>query len=319
MTTIYYTPSGNPGPETRGISAQVRAEFQAIASSFVSVSSDMAERGVIAGQTWTGTHTFPATTYGVTAAFGSSGNAFATLDYVNTVATNAALPGQAANADRLLSTSGTTALWANTINVSVVKFVDGTDKTKQVQIDASGITTGTTRTITIPDRAVMLGGFANMVIITTTGSWTAPAWCSRAQVAVQDGGTGSQFSTGGSSTAYFSGSPGGNAGISIVAIVPGASYTATPGAGSAASLSPSAGGTSSFSGPGITTLTSANASLKVPGASGTPAGTNSAGSGGGTLYAPTGSVGYGAGGQGGNNASSAGAVAGQNGCIVIYY
>jgi hypothetical protein len=151
MTTTYYTPSGNPTAETRGISAQVRAEFASISAAFTSASADIAARGAIAGQTWSGTHTFPATTYGVTAAFGSSGTAYATLDYVNAVATNAALPGQANNADKLLTTNGTTASFTNTVNVSVVKFVDGTDKTKQVQIDASGLTTGTTRTLTVQD------------------------------------------------------------------------------------------------------------------------------------------------------------------------
>ncbi|MES2148588.1 MAG: hypothetical protein V4508_02235 [Pseudomonadota bacterium] len=70
------------------------------------------DRGLIAGQTWTGPHTFPATTYGVTAAFGASGTAFATLDFVNAVATSAVLPGQAGKAGQFLKSNGTTADWS---------------------------------------------------------------------------------------------------------------------------------------------------------------------------------------------------------------
>jgi len=66
-------------------------------------------RGLIAGQTWLGAHTFPATTYGITAAFGASGTAYATLDFVNTVALSAALPGQTGNVGKFLRTDGTTA------------------------------------------------------------------------------------------------------------------------------------------------------------------------------------------------------------------
>lgn len=69
------------------------------------------DRGLIAGQTWTGTHTFPATTYGVTAAFGSSGVAYATLDYVNAVSFNTVLPAQTGNATKFLQTDGSAASW----------------------------------------------------------------------------------------------------------------------------------------------------------------------------------------------------------------
>lgn len=69
------------------------------------------DRGLIAGQTWTGTHTFPATTYGVTAAVGSSGTALATLDYVNAQAFSAALPAQTGNSGKFLTTDGSSASW----------------------------------------------------------------------------------------------------------------------------------------------------------------------------------------------------------------
>jgi hypothetical protein len=319
MTTTYYTPSGNPTAETRGISAQVRAEFASIAAAFTSVSADIAARGAIAGQTWSGTHTFPATTYGVTAAFGSSGTALATLDFVNAVATNATLPGQAGNADKLVTTNGSVGSFTDKLNVSVLKFVDGTDKTKQVQMDASGLTTGTMRKLVVPDRDVTLGGFSNMVVLTTTQSWVCPAGVSRAEITVIDGGKGGQFSTGGSSTAYNDGSSGGASGISVVPLTPGTTYSATIGAGSAIGGSPSAGGSTSFSGSDITTITTANATLKVPGGKGAPWGGDGGGLGGGTLLAPPGSGGYGCGGTGGNQANSSGATAGGNGVVIIRY
>lgn len=154
MPNPYYSyTSGQPVAISRASSSAIRTEFGTIQSGFDAVNTAIIAKGAIAGQTWTGTHNFPATTFGVTAAFGSSGAALATLDYVNAVATNAALPGQAGKTDYLLTSNGTVASWGNTINVSVNKFVDGTDKTKQVQIDASGVSTGTTRTLSAPNQS----------------------------------------------------------------------------------------------------------------------------------------------------------------------
>lgn len=314
MTTTYYTPTGNPSAETRGNSSQVRAEFQAIAAAFTSASTDIAARGLIAGQTWSGTHTFPATTYGVTAAPGASGAAFATIDYVNTVATNAALPGQTSKSDYLITSNGTTASWTNTINASVVKLVDGADKTKQVQIDASGLTTATTRKIIMPDRNVLLGNFTNLAVISTTQTWTAPANVNVVEVTVVNGGQG-----GGNGGPSQSGGAGAATGTSILTtIVPGGSYTCTIGAGSSPGSPGAAGGASSFAGPGITTLTTSNATVKRPGASGRAAAGSGNGLGGGTALAGDGSTGYGVGGKG-YDSSSFGATSGQAGVIIIRY
>lgn len=140
-----YTPSGNPTAETRGISSQVRAEFQLIASA-VNVKGDRT------GETWTGTHDFTGGTLkAATATFGATGNAVATLDFVNLVAMNAALPGQTGNLGKLVTTNGTSASWTDKLNASVMKWADGTDPTKLVQMDLSGITTGTTRTLAAPN------------------------------------------------------------------------------------------------------------------------------------------------------------------------
>lgn len=77
--------------------------------------AEVAAKGAITGQTWTGTHTFPATTYGVTAPPGSSGLKYATLDYVNNVALGVSLPAQTGNAGKVVATDGTTAGWYSTI------------------------------------------------------------------------------------------------------------------------------------------------------------------------------------------------------------
>jgi len=70
------------------------------------------DRGLIAGQTWTGTHTFPATTFGVTAAVGASGLKYATLDWVNFTILGLTLPGQAGNAGKFIRTNGSAASWS---------------------------------------------------------------------------------------------------------------------------------------------------------------------------------------------------------------
>lgn len=80
-----------------------------------------------------------------------------TKRYADALAFAAALPNQAGSGGRLLGTDGTTASWTNLINTTVMRLADGTDTTKQVAVNLAGITTGTTRTITMPNRDVILG------------------------------------------------------------------------------------------------------------------------------------------------------------------
>lgn len=81
------------------------------------------DRGLIAGQTWTGTHTFPATTYGVTATLGDSSLKYATTEFVANTAFTSALPAQLGNSGKLLTTNGTTASWAETKTVNGASIV----------------------------------------------------------------------------------------------------------------------------------------------------------------------------------------------------
>ncbi len=164
-------------------------------------------------------------------------------------------------------------------------------------------------------------GFQNLVVISTTGTWQPPAGTTKAEVTVIDGGWSGGTVTSGST----SGGKGGDAGISIITVDPLAVYTATVGAGGAGAAAgtnsnPVTGGSSSFSGSGITTLTSANAVLKVSGGQGVPAGSGY-GSGGGSLYAPSTYLGFPTGyGGGGPGAQSGGAgYSGRAGAIVIRY
>ncbi len=145
--TVYYTVTGNPAAQTRAISSQMRAEFVLIQTGFTNVDASFtaastanALKGNITNQTWLGTHTFPATTYGVTAAFGSSGTAFATLDYVNAVTANPQFPGQGGNSGKFLTTNGTITSWALPAFQTAATSAEikaGSDNTKVVT--ASGL------------------------------------------------------------------------------------------------------------------------------------------------------------------------------------
>ncbi len=76
------------------------------------------DRGLITGQTWTGAHTFPATTYGVTATLGDSSLKYATTEFVANTAFSSALPAQLGNSGKLLTTNGTDASWTETKTIN---------------------------------------------------------------------------------------------------------------------------------------------------------------------------------------------------------
>jgi hypothetical protein len=159
-----------------------------------------------------------------------------------------------------------------------------------------------------------VSGFSNMVVLSSTQTWVCPSTVSKAEVTIIDGGMGGSYSSGGTGNNPYPGGKGGAAGISVLSLVPNSSYTATVGAGSATSQTPGPGGASSFAGSGITTMTSANAALIVPGGPGGIYGVNR----GGTLLSPPGASGYGAGGLGGNDGGSMG-TAGNAGVVIIRY
>ena len=85
------------------------------------------DRGLIAGQTWTGTHTFPATTYGVTATLGDSSLKYATTEFVANTAFSSALPAQLGNSGKLLTTNGTDASWSSVKTVNSISILGSGD------------------------------------------------------------------------------------------------------------------------------------------------------------------------------------------------
>lgn len=166
--------------------------------------------------------------------------------------------------------------------------------------------------------ATGVSGLPNLVVLTTTQAWVVPVGVTKLDVTVVDGGFGGEGTSGSPSTAG-AGGRGGHGGGTVITVAPGVSCTATIGAGGAAvgTGGPSTGGSTTFSGSGFTTITSANATLKVPGGgTGFYANNVRAGNGGGSMLAPPSSTGYGAGGAGGYANSS---VAGQAGVVIIRY
>ncbi len=124
---------------------------------------------------------FTGTPLAPTADTGTTGTQVATLDYVIATALAGTLPGQTGNAGKLMGTDGTNATWVATLDPTVIKLTgavdlvgttgtqtltgktlldpkgaDGTDSTKKLNWNLSGISTATTRTITPVDENIKL-------------------------------------------------------------------------------------------------------------------------------------------------------------------
>lgn len=83
-------------------------------------------KGSITGQVWTGTHNFTGATVSVpTVAVGDSSNAAASTAFVAATAFSAALPSQAGNAGKLLTTDGSTASWSGSAFVASLNGMAG--------------------------------------------------------------------------------------------------------------------------------------------------------------------------------------------------
>lgn len=79
--TTYYTVSGVPTAHSFGSSAYMRAEYTLIQTAFATVNTEMVTKGAIAGQAWTGSHTFPTQTQG------DNSTKAATTAYADTIKT----------------------------------------------------------------------------------------------------------------------------------------------------------------------------------------------------------------------------------------
>jgi hypothetical protein len=104
----------------------------------------------ITGETYTGTHNFTGAT-AVSVPAPSSGAHAVTKTYVDGLSFAATLPDQTGNGGKVVGTDGATASWIDALKATVMRFVDGSDATKKLAFDVSGVSTATTRTLTVPN------------------------------------------------------------------------------------------------------------------------------------------------------------------------
>ena len=96
-----------------------------------------------------------------------------TKNYADQLAFSTALPAQVA--DYFLTSNGAVASFSNTLKATVIRFKDGADATKLLAFDLTGITTATTRTVTIPNKSgtmAMLSdvGLVLLAVLTPTAA-----------------------------------------------------------------------------------------------------------------------------------------------------
>jgi hypothetical protein len=89
-----------------------------------------------------------------------------TKNYVDQLAFGTEFPNQSGNADKVPTTDGTNVSWTDSLKATILRWVDGSDITKKLAFNLAGITTATTRTLTVPDH--------NGTILTTGATVTVP-------------------------------------------------------------------------------------------------------------------------------------------------
>jgi len=90
----------------------------------------------------------------------------ATTHYVTQKILGGSFPVGVGNANKLLSQDGIDVIWSDSIDVTVNKFADGADPTKEFHFIASGITAGQNRAITIPNADLTIVGTATVQTLT---------------------------------------------------------------------------------------------------------------------------------------------------------
>lgn len=108
--------------------------------------------------TCSGAFTFVGTSAFPTQALSDSSTKVATTAFAQQLAFLAALPAIAGATDYVISNNGTTVDWTSSLKATILRWVDGTDITKKVAFDISPVTTGTTRTLAVPDANTTLVG-----------------------------------------------------------------------------------------------------------------------------------------------------------------
>lgn len=127
MSNPFYTKTGNPQAQTRGLSSQIRNEFTLIEQGFDGVAPTNSPA-------FTGTPTAPLPS-------GSVSSQVATVQYVMSAALDANIPGQTGNAGKFLSTDGANPSWQSALKSSDIgSSVQG--------YDASTVKETSTQTLT---------------------------------------------------------------------------------------------------------------------------------------------------------------------------
>ena len=151
----------------------------------------------------------------------------------------------------IATTTGTQTLTNKLLSDSTTFIVDDGDATKKIAFQASGITTGTTRTITVPDASGTLGYISDYQAFTSSGTWTKPSGLTGTEMVLVQ-----IWAGGGSGASSASGSAASGAGggayneIKLLASQCGATETVTIGAGGTAKTAAAGdgndGGSSTF-------------------------------------------------------------------------
>lgn len=216
-----YTPTGAPADQTRGASATIRSEFQAVATAIATkadtagetysgahdfsaasgvtlpaatsvgnvsatelsyldgvtsaIQTQLGTKSAKAGETYSGTHDFSGAT-SVAVPAPSSGAHAVTKTFVEALAFSAALPLQAGNAGKFVTTDGTSASWAtlstgaSLSGATTLDLTSGnatlTSASDQVQTITAAVSG---RAINLPDSTSMTEGGFPYVICNKTG------------------------------------------------------------------------------------------------------------------------------------------------------
>lgn len=235
-----YTPTGAPADQTRGASATIRSEFQAVATAIATkadtagetysgahdfsaatgvtlpaatsvgnvsatelsylggvtsaIQTQLGTKSAKAGETYSGTHDFSGAT-SVAVPAPSSGAHAVTKTFVEALAFSAALPLQAGNAGKFVTTDGTSASWAtlstgaSLSGATTLDLTSGnatlTSASDQVQTITAAVSG---RAINLPDSTSMTEGGFPFIIINKTGHSVALKNSSGTVVRVVGGG-----------------------------------------------------------------------------------------------------------------------------------
>lgn len=129
MTNPYYTVTGAPATQSRGVSAAIRSEYGLIATGFDATYTAMLLRGLKGGETWTGTHVFT----GATATFATQSALDSSTKAATTAYADAAVAALAATKADIASptftgtpSAPTAASGTSTTQIATTAFVAAT-------------------------------------------------------------------------------------------------------------------------------------------------------------------------------------------------